>query len=65
MGIFANLKWIFACLLQGIWDIRYPPIQASLVSTALVSDTRYLLYSIYYYIYDDALVVNIRKRHIC
>ena len=36
-----------------------------LVYTALVSDTRYLLYSIYYYIYDDALVVNIRKRHIC
>ena len=30
MGIFAYLKGIFACLLQGIWDILYPPIQASL-----------------------------------
>ena len=30
MGIFDDLKGIFACLLQGIWDIWYPPIQASL-----------------------------------
>ena len=29
MGIFANLKGILAYLLQGIWDIWYPPIQAS------------------------------------
>ena len=29
MGIFANLLGILACLLQGIWDIWYPPIQAS------------------------------------
>ena len=29
MGIFADLLGIFACLLQGIWDIWYPPLQAS------------------------------------
>ena len=27
--ILAYLEGIFACLLQGIWDIWYPPIQAS------------------------------------
>ena len=29
MGIFDRLKEILACLLQGIWDIWYLPIQAS------------------------------------
>ena len=32
MRIFANLQGIFAFLLQGIWDIWYPPIQASLLA---------------------------------
>ena len=31
MGIFVSLQGILACLLQGIWDILYPPIQASFI----------------------------------
>ena len=32
IGIFANLQGILAYFLQGIWDIWYPPIQASKIS---------------------------------
>ena len=31
MGIFASLLGILACLLHRIWDIWYPPIQASYI----------------------------------
>ena len=51
MGIFADSKGILACLLQGIWDIWYPPIQAS----KMVCDTRPSKVAYTYQIWDSYL----------
>ena len=36
MGIFGSLEGILACLLPGIWDIWYPPIQASFTNRLII-----------------------------
>ena len=41
MGIFVNSKGILACLLQGIWDIWYPPIQSFLIHILRMQRTTY------------------------